>query len=411
MRKFGGPNALSFVSPEVCSVLQGYAINEPLFPNLKTFELWFATEEFVPFIPLFLSPKTTVIDIGFDDSPGPLKATVASILATFSILCPNLQDVSLDCLPTDPAITAAISGMLLSSNPYSLRSVRVDSPLTEGALEVICKLPELRDLWLVIERDTPLPVVVLPNLINLVIKYDHGRDWLQVFHGATLGKLETVAFHSGSEQIGDFLEEFKRVALATSTQNTLSEFYLYTSCSWNPSYSSLLPFTQLTFLLVESSCDDGCSSAVDDNIIVDLARAMPKLKSLELGDAPCSEIPTGVTAKGLIALAHHCPDLSTLRVHFQVDSLSDPPAIDGVTSNASSATPQTGSALWNLEVGRIPLPDESVSTVAATLALIFPRIKCIDYFYTNWQKVMDSISISRKIINYSSKNTPLYTSN
>ena len=177
----------------------------------------------------------------------------------------------------------------------------------------------------------------------------------------------------------------------------------HTSCSWNPSYPSLLPFTQPTNLLIASSCDDGCSSTVDNNIVVGLARVMPKLKNLELGDVPCRGIPTGVTAEGLVALAHHCPDLSTLRIHFQVDSLSDLPMIDGVTPNTRSITPQRGCAVRNLEVGRIPLLNRSVATVAVTLTLVFPCIESIKGVNVNWFEVARAISYSRKIVNSSSE--------
>jgi len=400
------------LSSEVFLVLQHCVINEPLFPNLKTLKLASTAGEVVPFIPLFLSSGAITIDIDFIPSSNLLKVMVPSILTTFATLCPNMRDVGLHRLPSDPTITVAVSGMLLASNQNALQSFEVDSPLTEAAREVICKIPNLRKLSVVIGRDTHLPSVVLPNLTHLTIKYDHNSDWVRVFHGATLGELKTITFEPGSEQVGDLLEEFETFALANSTQNTLSEFYVYTSCSWNPNYSSLLPFTQLTYLHVGFSCNDGCSSTVDDDTIANLARAMPKLECLELGNTPCSETLTGVTAKGLVALAHRCPDLSDLRIHFQVDSLSDPPVIDGVRPDARSATPQTGCALGTLEVGRIIVAEESVPTVAMTLALIFPRIEYIHHvggnWGENWRKVMNIISASRRIVNYSSKEPPLH---
>ena len=160
-----------------------------------------------------------------------------------------------------------------------------------------------------------------------------------VFCGAALGKLGTVAFHFGSKQIGDFLETFKNVALAASAQNTLLEFYLHTPHPWMPNCPSLLPFTQLTNLVIEFSCSDGCSSTVDDDIIVDLARTMPKLQNLALDDKPCSGIHTGVTTKGFVALTHHCPELYTLRVHFQVASLTAPLVSGGILPNARPIAP------------------------------------------------------------------------
>jgi len=151
MRWLGGPNALRSVSLEVFSALQSCAIDEPLFPNLRTLEFRSATGEIVPFIPLFLSPRTITIEIRFTGRPSLHKATVPPLLATLQTMCPNLEDVSLQSLPSDPMTTAAVSGMLLASSRNALRSLHVDSPLAEGTLEVICKLPNLRALTVVLE--------------------------------------------------------------------------------------------------------------------------------------------------------------------------------------------------------------------------------------------------------------------
>ena len=145
---------------------------------------------------------------------------------------------------------------------------------------------------------------------------------------------------------------------------------------------------------------------MDDDVITALAQAMPKLKTLLLGDVPCSEISTGATVRGLAALAHHCPDLSILRVHFHVASLCTAPAIDGVTSMDRSASLQRGCALRELGVGEIRVAEESVPTIALTLVLIFPRLESIDYADRNWRKVLDAIYLSRKIVDYSSKEPP-----
>lgn len=402
MRKLEERGPRNTLSSEVFSVLQHCAINEPLFPNLKTLRLWGTTVEFVPFIPLFLSPGIITINIGFILFSNPPKVMVASVLTTLATLCPSLRDVNLHRLPRDPMITAAVSEILVASNRNALQSFEVDSPLVGVAREVVYKLPNLRKLSVVLERNISLPSVALPNLTSLTLKYDHNSDWSRWLHGATLGKLKTIHFEPRSEQIGDLLEEFERVALATSIQNTLSEFSIYTLCSWSPNYSSLLLFTHLTHLRIGFSCDDGCPSTVDDDTIVNLSRAMPKLECLELGDMPCSD-PTGVTVKGLVALAHHCLDLHSLRIHFQADSLSTPPVIDEVTTNTGSATLRRSCALVKLEVGGIIVMEESVPAVAMTIALIFPRIQYIDSLGEEWEKVMDIITVSRKIVNYTSK--------
>ena len=270
------------------------------------------------------------------------------------------------------------------------------------------KLPNLRDLRVVIERGASLSSALLPNLTELEIICDGGSDWPRLFYGATLGKLESVSFFDQSEEIGDFLETFERVALSSSVQNTLSTFFIRRLCSWNPNLSSLLRFRQLVDLDINFSCDDDCSSRVDDNMIIDLSRAMPKLQSLKLGAEPC-ELGRGVTAKGLVALALHCPDLQHLCIHFQVASLSAPPASPGITRDAEPTGSWTDHDFVEVVVGGIVVSEESVLVVALTLLRIFPQISIIDYEDEGWDKVEDAIRLSRKIVDCSSKHHPFNT--
>jgi hypothetical protein len=402
MRGLGERGALDILSSEVLSVLQLCAINEPLLPNLKSLHLWTVTGEFFPIIPLFLSPRITTINISSIESDLP-KVVITYVVNILPTLCPNLQDICIrfDRLPKDPTITAALSGMVLATNRNTLQHFNVDSPLTEEAREVICKLPYLRRLSVIIERDTSLPTVVLPNLAELVIEYDHDHVWLQGFRGATLGKLASVALHSEAKPFGDFLEAFESVALTTSIPATLSTFSFYTPCPWRPNYRSLLPFTQLKELDIDFSCEFGCSSTVDDDIITDIARAMPRITALRLGGDPC-QTPTGVTTKGLATLAHYCLHLSTLRIHFQVASL-DPPTIPWVISGGEPTIPREGCALRCLEVGEIPVPEESTLMVALTLLRIFPRIDHIQYSDEGWGKVGDAFYHSKQLVRCSSK--------
>ena len=389
-------------SLEVLSVIQLCTINEPFLPNVKTLSLWGIGGSFIPYIPLFLSPRTTSIFLMFF-GPDPPKEMVASMVTTLPALCPDLQVIALHALPEDPMITAAISGMLLDTDQSTLQKFNVDSPLTKEASEVIYKLPSLCDLSVAIERGTSLPSVSLPNLTKLSIICDNEGDWPQLFHGAVLGKLKSVTFCPQSDQIGNFFGAFKEAALSSSVQNTLSELELSASCSWNPDYSSLLPFTQLEYLDIDFPCVGGCSSRVDDDIIINLSRAMPKLKVLKLGDDPCREFTTGVTAKGLVALSHHCSNLMMLRIHFQVASLSAPPASPGMTPNAEYTPSWPGCVLTDLMVGEIPVPEESVSMVALTLLHIFPWITYINSTDEGWEEVEDLIHSSKQIVDYSSE--------
>jgi len=279
-------------------------------------------------------------------------------------------------------ITAAVSEMLLATNQNTLQRFHVDSPLTEEANKVIHKLPSLRDLWVVIDGPGSLPTLALPDLATIDVEYNDDHRWLQGFRGATFGKLTSVTFRSDSSSIGDFLEAFESVALTTSIMATLTEFQFCTSSQWRPNCRSLLPFTQLKKLDIMFSCIHDCSSTIDDNIVTDLARAMPKPEILRFGEAPC-KIPTGVTAKGLAALAHYCLHLALLCIHFQVASL-DSPEIPQVASGGESTMPREDCALTILEVGEIYVPEGSRSTVSLALLRIFPRLNYIKYASPGW---------------------------
>ena len=328
---------------------------------------------------------------------------VASAIASLPTLCPNLQAISLDLLPVDsPTVTAAVSGMLLAIDQDILQEFHVDSTLTEEASEVLYKLPNLRSLTVAIE-ETLSPPASLPNLTELnIASYNENSGWSRFFHGATFGKLESIALYPQSEKTGDFLEVFKRAALSSSIQNTLSRFRLLANFRWNPNYSSLLPFTQIVDLDIEFYCGGECSR-VDDDIIISLSQEMPKLKFLKLGGGPCRQFTGGVTAKGLAVLAQNCPNLSLLRIHFQVASLCIPPAGPRTTPDAESTASWANCAPMDLDVGDIRMPEESVSMVTLALLHIFPQIRGIYYCDEGWKKVWNAIYNSRKIVDRSRK--------
>ena len=278
----------------------------------------------------------------------------------------------------------------------------MESPLTEKATEAIYKSQNLCDLSVVIEKGTPIPSASLPNLIHLEIECEDGSDVLQFFHRASFGKLESVDFTIESRLTDDFLEAFQGAALSSSIQDTLSAIWLRTDWSWNPKYSSLPPFKRLVDLKILFPCEDDCSG-LDDDVLVGLSRAMPKLESLWLGDWPCEQFTGGATARGLAALARNCPNLSSLRVHFQVAGLGDPPTHLETTCNAGHTSLRTGCAQMELDVGEIPVPEGSASMIALALLRIFPRIQIVHFKDRAWGEVEDMICRSKQIVDCSGK--------
>ena len=161
--------------PDALQFLYHCTTDDPWLPGLKTFECDQATTAFIPLIPLFLSPKTPKIDIGFAEDA--LTFVVASLIGMFSTLCPDLESITLCCLPKNPVTTEAVSEMLLTCNRDTLRVFEVDSPLTEEAREVVYRLPKLVGMWAIIQGPTSLPTVALPNLTSIDVEYDD-LDWL-----------------------------------------------------------------------------------------------------------------------------------------------------------------------------------------------------------------------------------------
>ena len=387
------------VTPDVLLALQLRSGNDRLFPRLNKFACDGVNEGFIPSIPLFLSSKIVNIKIRF--AAGSPTVMVASTIARLSILCPNLECVlvTLSDLPRDPVIIEAVSEMLLACNRDVLRLFVVNSPLTEEARRVLYQLPNLQQLWTVIQGPTSLSPMTLPNLVIINLEYDHGHEWLRGFDGATLGRLKYANFHAKSvaAPLTNFLEEFKRVALTTSAPSTLLRFAFRTIRLRNPDYSSLLVFKQLTELVVEFSCHNDCSSTVDDNIIIDLAEAMPKLRILQLGRPPC-RVSTGITFKGLVTLAHRCPQLTRLCVHLQVLGFSEPASTEPPPPPKHAAIiPRMSCALTNLQVGEAPIVQRSVMAISFTLLQLFPQLLNLEYANPQWRRVVETIELFKRI--------------
>ena len=402
MQKLEEHLALLPFSQQVLSVLQLRALNEPLLPNLTTLTLGCGRGDFIPFIPLLLSPKTTTIELSYLSFEHH-RVAAASLITAFPTICPSLQNIRLSSLPRDPVITVAASGLLLSTSRNPLQSFLVDCPLNEEACEVIYKLPDLCELSTVVDRSASLPTMVLPNLTDIYLKFDNdpGRDWFQGFRGASLGRLVSVNFYSEIDSVNGVLEVFESVALGTSIPATLSTFRFFNPSRWTPNYRALLPFTQLKELVVEFSCEGGCPSTIDDDTITDLARTMPKLETLHIGESPC-ETTGGITIMGLSALAHYSPHLNGLRIHFQLDSL-DPPEVPPFSS-IGGLTPRQDCALTCLDVGDIFIPGESTLMVAMTLIRLFPHLEDVHHsLASNWDEVANVIRNSKSLVNLSSK--------
>ena len=134
------------VTLDALFVLQHHTDNEPLLPGLGVFKCRAASGAFVPFLPLFLSPKIVEIDIKFAANVPMFMA--ASTIPRFSKSCPNIQYIFLDRLPRNRIITEAVSEMLLACNRDTLQVFRGNCPLTEEARVFLHTLQNSRKIVL-----------------------------------------------------------------------------------------------------------------------------------------------------------------------------------------------------------------------------------------------------------------------
>ena len=390
-------------------MFQFYASCEPLLPRLESLTLHGITEDLAPFIPLFLSPRTTSILFSGPGESAP-EPVILPAVAALLVLCPNLQRFGLHHMPRDPVATDAVLKMLLNINQNILQVFDAGSPLTNEAKEFICKLPGLRELRIDIGESGSLPTLILPNLTKMDVCYDRDPGWLHAFRGAELGKLVSITLYCRSNPVNGISDVFESVALSTSIHTTLTRFQFRASHphSWRPNYRSLLQFTQLKKLVVDFTCHRSqqadCSSTIGDDIITDFARAMPKLELLIFREGHASN---GVTIKGLVALACYCPHLSLLSIHFQAASLElDPSEIPWATPGSRSSMPRGNCALTSLVVGDIPLAEGSVPAVTQTLLRIFPNLTAItNPFSWSWRKVAKLVRDSKPFADRSGEKT------
>ena len=118
--------------------------------------------------------------------------------------------------------TVAVSGMFAIKGK-ALRKFDIDSPLTEEAWGVICRLPDLCGLQMDVSGSSSFPTLALPNLATTNVYFDRDRGWLQVFRETTLGKLTSITIHCRPSPVNDFLETFESAALTISIPTTLSK--------------------------------------------------------------------------------------------------------------------------------------------------------------------------------------------
>ena len=285
---------------------------------------WWLNETNVSFLPKFLSPHLTKINITITtktffhplETVGPWDGelpedVVPKMRSVIKALPPSLQSL---CIQLggglEARLTEEISGYI-SKCGESFRELNTNLVLSTQAIVHLMKLPNLRS-WAtkqeppqvtdLIHHGVPDGVTSLfPSLDALDIHGEAALEWLSLFETVNNGTLPWI-IAGGS------------LPVLTYRNPTL----LIDS----PLVTRILPFAGLTDVCFDMECFmRPCISKFTDQDVERLATALPKLEALTLGRSPCRDNTCPTTVRSLLFLSVHCTKLRHLNIHFRTANL------------------------------------------------------------------------------------------
>ena len=373
----------------------------PLLPNLTSID-WNGNETNLPFITLFISRSLTSISIDVSAKAGRM---LPPILMRLSKMSPNISKILVQRLKYEPSLEEASSHLIMQCNPHRLRKFDVDAPLSASAFRRIMQLPSLEEFWVVgsCHLPDPLPAVVFPSLQVLDVDFNGDLTWLKLLPAIQSPVLSAISVDCPGNAITRFMESFQLTITGCGMHERFHEFRVRNRDDFNITPQIIacnFSFTRLTSLTFLSNCTVRCqtSDLTDDDIDL-LTNAMPGLKSLSVGEQPCS-VPSKITFKSLYTLSRRCTGLTTLQIHFNPNSFIT--KISGDLDSGDSLGLVAPScdlcAVTKVDVGKIALPTQSMSFIMALGLLgVFPRLEELEYENVAWKEIDDLIRVQKHI--------------
>ncbi|KAJ7142952.1 hypothetical protein C8R44DRAFT_974416 [Mycena epipterygia] len=347
-----------------------------LFHNVQRLH-WKPSDNDFHFIHLFLSPRIT--GISFD----PSSTSALSLLSVLVSECPKLKSISLksfgyrihEAPHQPPKVQQAVSSFVRGLQ--CVESVSVDA-LDTDALDHICRLPSL----------TSLAFTALSTSSTFFTSGD--KRSLISLHTLDLGVSEI-------EPTTRFLGEFSQLPLISfkvwldqlSTTAQMHNLYTAVAAAISPksltslilndrygddalaadhaiqsqSIRALFGFVNLTSISLVSPI----GIDLDNTAVSELARAWPRVETLDLSARHCASPRPRVTLECLHSFARHCPNLAELTMTF--DGTEVP------TSDIGSTNRVFQDRLRTLNVDHSAI--STAIDVARFLSAIFPRLMYI----------------------------------
>ncbi|KAJ7247412.1 hypothetical protein B0H12DRAFT_1324907 [Mycena haematopus] len=359
---------------------------EPLFPNIESLAWETSDAAVVPYFRLFIGPRLTSLTVSTFQSTSHL-----SLLPALATQCPLLRQV---CILTSDGLPGRCETVSFFVKQLTrLESLEVPC-LDAAALDHLAKRPALDFVHL--DDQTPLsPVLGLASQTEVPSPCDIDMLTLTVTdaHAATevLARLHASPIHSLTIQFpkttpATAVKEIYTGVAVNCTQASLNSLSITLpptgttdTAAADPEQialyavlgAHLLPlFTLTTLTSVTLAGPVGLD--LDDTAVADIARAWPRLTSLDLGGSAFSHIPPRTTLRALLAFARLCPHL--WRLSLPINARSVPKWRKAKTIADARPTQQ---CLRSLNVGESPVG--TPLDVAAYLSGIFP---CLEWVST-----------------------------
>ncbi|KAF8215139.1 hypothetical protein K438DRAFT_771050 [Mycena galopus ATCC 62051] len=342
---------------------------DALFPNLQTLD-WGASDEDFHYIHLFLRPTLTKIKLS------PSSDSDSSLLSTLMVKCPRLTDITISTLLRPRVPVSEFVCKLQSAENISV------TILDAVALQHVSHLDTLKSLTLhtlpetlklessLVSRKARFPVLRQLSIVDTEV--EPATQLLRWCSDVPLDTFDVVFYEPLTA------EEMSGLVTAMSAaflQSSLTGLSIGNSCDdlnsdfdpdiyLNPfqSLRHVFSFANLTSLTIASPL----GFDLDDEVVLELAGAWPRIVVLQLG-VRCSARTPRTTLSCLDSFAQNCPRLQLLNM-----------LLDATVVPIRTTFP-VQRRLHTLDVDHSPLAADHVS-VARFLSERFPEMTDIETF-------------------------------
>ena len=309
---------------------------EPLLPNLRSFE-WTQVQqnepEDVASLLLMLNPKVSSMDVVLGKMGIESAIEIADALSSFGENPAQLRTIHI-VSPPCPPIEAAV--LALGFRQQHLREFRYtwENEMSLDTVTHLSSMNNLQEVSIRANRDTSRQLLewakdrsghFFPSLQLFSLYTDTlsvCEAWLDTIRHPGLSSL---AFTVNQAPTATALREFFLKLVAHPAHGNLSKlrFSSTTPCSRNDTHLHVLRSDMIASLLQLNlqvlKLEPGGPIEIDDDFVVRMARAWPRLRVLELNpEWRRYTVPT-VTLAGLIPLAQHCPDVNAFAIPISTD--------------------------------------------------------------------------------------------